>query len=112
MIQYIPIIKGAAVITGIALFGTGLGMLADAIGNDTPITLGGALAVGAVVVLGAWYLSGRLTLIDDRLKNIEKNCSSRCSFPIDPTNTRHKKALHRIIAALKEENDSETEVKP
>jgi hypothetical protein len=107
-----PIIKGAVVISSIAAFSTGAGMLADAIGNDTPITLGGALAVGAVVVGGAWYLSSRLTKIDDRLKSIEKKCSSRCGFPIDPTNTRHEKALHRIIAALKEENDSETEVKP
>ena len=103
MIQYLPIIKGTAAITGIAVVSTGAGMLADAIGNDTPITLGGALAVGAVIVGGAWYLSSRLTRIDDRLKSIERKCSTRCGYPQEQEEQRHEKALHKIREAMKEE---------
>lgn len=79
MIEIFAIIKGVVEMTAIAAVSTGVGMVADIVGNDTPITLGGAIGVGAVVVLGAWYLSGRLQKIDDRLKSIELNCNFRCN---------------------------------
>lgn len=81
MIHLIPTVKGAAVMTAIALGGTFTGVLADAIGEGTPITLGGAMGVGAVVVGGAWYLSSRLTKIEDRLKNIEQTCKVKPCAP-------------------------------
>ena len=74
MIHTIAIIKGTGIMTGIAFASITLGLLADVLSNDTPITLGGAMAVGGVVVGGVWYLSSRLQRIDDRLKSIERNC--------------------------------------
>lgn len=79
MIHIIPTIKGAATICLIASGGIAGGALADIITQDSPISLGGALGVGAAVVGGAWYLSARLTKIDDRLKNIEGHIN-RCKF--------------------------------
>ena len=72
MIHSFAVIKGTLAFCGVIASATGLGVLADAISDGTPITLGGALSVGGVVVLGAWYLSNRLTSIDDRLTQIER----------------------------------------
>lgn len=76
MLHLITTFKGAAAISGICMAGITGGILADVISNDTPITLGGAIAVTATIVGGAWYLSSRLTKIDDRLDNIEKHVST------------------------------------
>lgn len=76
MLHLITTCKGAFAMSGICVASITGGMLADVIGNDTPITLGGAIAVTATIVGGAWYLSSRLTKIDDRLDNIEKHVST------------------------------------
>ena len=69
--------KGTLVIVAIAIFSLGSGIFADAMGADTPITLGGAMGVGASVIVGAWYLSARLQKIDSRLKVIETQLKDR-----------------------------------
>ena len=60
-------------LVGIAAASTVIGTMAQAAVNETtPITLGAAVAAGGVVVGGAWFLSSKLTKIDDRLNQIEK----------------------------------------
>ena len=76
MMQFIETAKGAVALIGTTVAGTSLGMLADVITQDTPISLGGAIGVAAVVIVGAWYLSSRLTKIDDRLDSIESHVST------------------------------------
>ena len=48
------------------------GMLSAAIGDQTPITLGGACGVGMVVFGGALYVGRWQKGVEDRLKNIER----------------------------------------
>lgn len=60
-----------AQVTGIAFGSMMFGAVSDQISPDTHVSLGVAVAVGAVVVGGAWWLSARLQRIDDRLDDIE-----------------------------------------
>jgi Na+/melibiose symporter-like transporter len=66
MISVFATIKGAAAIVGIALSSILAGGMVNAISEDTHVTIGVAAAVGAAVVGGAWYLSGRLRGIEDK----------------------------------------------
>ena len=77
MIHIYATLKGAAMISGIAFLGTIFGAAVDSVDEKTPISVGSAAAVGAVVVLGAWYLSARLQKIDSRLKSIEKTLEEK-----------------------------------
>ena len=86
MIHIAAIIKATGAMSGIAFAAVAFGALADVINAGTPITLGGALSVGSVVVGGVWYLSSRLQKFDDRLKNIEKNCLMCRNTDKKPTN--------------------------
>ena len=74
MISLIATLKGALVISAIAGSAALTGAAVDVIGENTPITLGGGIAVAGVVVTGAWYLSSRLQRIEDRLERIEVRC--------------------------------------
>lgn len=92
MIDILATIKGATVIAGIAF---GSMMIGDAavIDEQTPISLGAGVAVGATVVIGAWYLSSRLQKIDDKLKSINNRLDSLpCDRDIEkcPKNGKNK----------------------
>ena len=79
MIHLFATLKGAVAMTAIAAGSYASGVLAETITQDSPVSLGAAVGVGAVVVLGAWYLSSRLQKIDDRLKSIESHIN-QCKF--------------------------------
>ena len=64
-------LKATATLTVIAVGSAVIGTTVDMVNETTPVSLGVAVGVGAAIVGGAWYLSGRLTKIDDRLKAIE-----------------------------------------
>ena len=73
MIAAITTVKSTMAMVGIATASTVIGSMAQAAVNETtPISLGAAVGVGGVVVGGAWFLSSKLTKIDDRLNQIEK----------------------------------------
>ena len=93
MIQFLVPLKGALVLSGIAMASAGLGTLADTtIAEDSHITLGSAVAAMSVVVGGAWYLSGKLRGINDQQR---------------ATNKRLIRIEHRLKIS---EDDSEGEV--
>lgn len=76
MLDTIATIKGAMVIAGIATSSILIGDATGTISEQTPISLGAGVAVGATVVMGAWYLSSRLQRITDELRNINKRLDS------------------------------------
>lgn len=59
------------------------------LGPQTPITLGSSLAVGVVVVGGAYWVGRFLQRVDDRLTGVEKRLKSieqRQQFQTPTTN--------------------------
>ena len=65
-------LKATASLTAIAMSSALIGTTVDMVNETTPISLGAAIGVGAAIVGGAWFLSSRLTKIDERLKGIER----------------------------------------
>jgi hypothetical protein len=81
------IIKGTTIMSGIAFLSASVGSTTDSvIGEGSHITLGNALAVGGVVVVGAWYLSSRLQKLSDEIKDLKR---SMANLPCDDCNNHN-----------------------
>lgn len=73
MIAFLTTAKMTAQLSAIAMGSIMFGEVENVfLSPGTPISLGSAIAVGAVVVGGAWWLSSMLQKINDRLSVIEE----------------------------------------